>query len=225
MTKPLTPKREEFFEALLSEAHGHIRAAMDLAGYTRTTKTAEVVGPLKEEITERAGMMLAMNAPKAAFGIVDVLDNPSAMGTRNAIFAAHEVLDRTGLVKKEQGEVQPKQVGCLFYLQKPEMMWHNKIRPNKMARVPYAYIASEEHPLVLIPGPEVTRWVEDAPDHLDEGHSCRRVATWLVENRNTQILKFQQELDFMETLEVCLDHAHAIDFFRRFMMTQLLKLL
>ena len=187
MTKPLTPKREEFFEALLSEAHGHIRAAMDLAGYTRTTKTAEVVGPLKEEITERAGMMLAMNAPKAAFGIVDVLDNPSAMGTRNAIFAAHEVLDRTGLVKKEQGEVQPKQVGCLFYLQKPEMMWHNKTRPNKMARVPYAYIASEEHPLVLIPGPEVTRWVEDAPDHLDEGHSCRRVATWLVEKTGKKI--------------------------------------
>ena len=47
---------------------------MDIAGYSRTTKTAEVVGPLKEEITERAGMMLAMNAPKAAFGIVDVLD-------------------------------------------------------------------------------------------------------------------------------------------------------
>ena len=52
---------------------------MDLAGYSRTTKTAEVVGPLKEEITERAGMMLAMNAPKAAYGIVDVLDDPSAV--------------------------------------------------------------------------------------------------------------------------------------------------
>ena len=101
MTKPLTPKREEFLEALLSEAHGHIRAAMDLAGYTRTTKTAEVVGPLKEEITEPVGLMLEMNAPKAAFGIVDVLDDPSAMDARTAISAAREVLDRTGLVKKE----------------------------------------------------------------------------------------------------------------------------
>ena len=44
-------------------------------------------------------------------------------------------------------------------------MWQNKTRPNKTARVPYAYIASEEDPL----------------DHLDEGHSCRRVAAWLVE--------------------------------------------
>ena len=60
-------------------------------------------------------------------------------------------------------------------------MWQNKTRPNKMARIPYAYIASEEDPLVLNPDPEVTRWVEDTLDHLDEGHSCRRVAAWLVE--------------------------------------------
>ena len=101
MTKTLTPKQEAFLEALLGETRGNIRAAMDLAGYSRTTKTAEVVGPLKEEITEQAGMMLAMNAPKAAFGIVDVLDDPSAMDARTAISAAREVLDRTGLVKKE----------------------------------------------------------------------------------------------------------------------------
>ena len=80
MTKILNPKQEDFLEALLGEARGHIRAAMDIAGYSRTTKTAGVVGPLKEEITERAGIMLAMNATKAAFGIVDVLDYPSAMG-------------------------------------------------------------------------------------------------------------------------------------------------
>ena len=88
---------------------------MDLAGYSRTTKTAEVVGPLKEEITERAGMMLAMNAPKTAFGIVDVLDDQSAMGAHNAMFAAREVLDWTGLVKKEQVEVTAN-TGGMFIL-------------------------------------------------------------------------------------------------------------
>ena len=56
MTKTLTPKKEDFLEALLGEARGKIRAAMVIAGYSKTTKTAEVVGPLKEEITERAGM-------------------------------------------------------------------------------------------------------------------------------------------------------------------------
>ena len=46
-------------------------------------------------------MMLAMNEPKAAFGIVDVVDDPSAMGDHHAISAAREVLDRIGPVKKE----------------------------------------------------------------------------------------------------------------------------
>ena len=50
-------------------------------------------------------MMLAMNAPKAAFGIVDVLNDPSSLCARTAIPAANEVLDRSGLVKKEQIEV------------------------------------------------------------------------------------------------------------------------
>ena len=104
-TKELTDKQAAFLEALLGEARGNIRLAMDMAGYSKSTKTTEVVAPLKEEITERAGMMLAMNAPKAAFGIVDVLDDPSALGARNAISAAREVLDRSGLVKKEQVEV------------------------------------------------------------------------------------------------------------------------
>ena len=113
-TKKLTDKQAAFLEALLGEARGNIRAAMDMAGYAKNTKTTEVVGPLKEEITERAGMMLAMNAPKAAFGIVDVLDDPSAMGARNAISAAREVLDRTGLVKKEQVEVSGNSGGIFI---------------------------------------------------------------------------------------------------------------
>ena len=115
MTKTLTPKQEDFLEALLGEARGNIRAAMDMAGYSKSKKTSEVVGPLKEEITERAGLMLAINAPKAAFGIIDVLDDSSALGARNAISAAREVLDRTGLVKKEQVEVSGN-AGGIFIL-------------------------------------------------------------------------------------------------------------
>jgi len=115
MTKTLTPKQEDFLEALLGEARGNIRAAMDMAGYSKSTKTTDVVGPLKEEITERVVMMLTMNAPKAAFCIVDVLDDPSALGARNAISAAREVLDRSGLVKKEQVEVSGN-AGGIFIL-------------------------------------------------------------------------------------------------------------
>ena len=92
-------------EALLGEARGDIRRAMILAGYSEKTKTKEVVGPLKEEILDRTNMMMAMNAPKAAFGMVNVLDDPTALGARNQINAAKEVLDRVGLVKKEQVQV------------------------------------------------------------------------------------------------------------------------
>jgi len=113
--KKLTEKQEAFLEALVTDAKGNIREAMKLAGYANTTKTAEAVSALREEIIEKASMVLAMNAPKAAFGIVGVLDDPSAMGARNSVAAAREILDRTGLVKKEQVEVKGPENG-LFIL-------------------------------------------------------------------------------------------------------------
>ena len=86
---------------------------MDMAGYAKTTAVQEVVGNLRDEIMDRTSMMMALNAPKAAFGITDVLDDPSAMGAKNAIAAAKEVLDRTGLVKKEKSRSKPTVVACL----------------------------------------------------------------------------------------------------------------
>ena len=113
--KTYTDKQAAFFEALLSEARGDIHAARTIVGYAKTNKTAKVVSSLKEQITERASMMMAMNAPKAAFGIVDVLNDPSSLGARHAISAACQVLDRSGLVKKEQIEVTNNS-GGLFVL-------------------------------------------------------------------------------------------------------------
>ena len=113
--KKYTEKQLLFLDALMGEAGGDIRKAMDIAGYSKTTKSGEVVKNLREEVIERASLMLAMNAPKAAFGIIGVLDDPSAMGARNSISAAREILDRTGLVKKEQVEVT-SQGGGMFIL-------------------------------------------------------------------------------------------------------------
>lgn len=103
--KKYTDKQSAFLEALMGEARGNVRKAMDIAGYSKGTAASEVTVPLKEEIIERASMMLAMNAPKAAHGLLGVLDDPTALGARNAINAAREVLDRTGLVKREKVEV------------------------------------------------------------------------------------------------------------------------
>ena len=115
-TKVLTDKQALFLELLMTpEIRGNIRKAMNEAGYSEGTRISTVVEPLQKEINEKANMMLAMNAPKAAWGMVDVLDNPEAMGARNAIAAAAQILDRTGLVKKEQIEVS-NTGGAMFIL-------------------------------------------------------------------------------------------------------------
>lgn len=113
--KQYTELQQKFLEALCGEARGDIRAAMKIAGYSEYTKISEVVGPLKEEIIDRASLMLAMNAPKATFSMLGVLDDPGQMGARNAVAAASQILDRAGLVKKEQVEVKGP-TGGIFVL-------------------------------------------------------------------------------------------------------------
>lgn len=112
--KELTQMQEAFLEALCSEARGDIRAAMNAAGYSPNTRISEVVTPLREEIVDRASMVLAMNAPKATFSMVDVLNDPGSMGARNAVAAATQILDRTGLVKKEQIEIKGPEGGVFI---------------------------------------------------------------------------------------------------------------
>ena len=115
-TKELTEKQGKFLELLMTpEIRGNIRRAMTEAGYAATTSVSAVVGPLQKEINEKASLMLAMNAPAAAWGMVDVLEHPEAMGARNSIAAAAQILDRTGLIKKEQIEVS-NTGGAMFIL-------------------------------------------------------------------------------------------------------------
>jgi|TARA_R110001592_G_scaffold25460_4_gene96658 hypothetical protein len=114
--KVYTDKQNAFLEALMmKETRGSIRKAMDVAGYSKTTSINSMVESLGTEIHDRANKILQMNAPKAAWGMVDVLDDPSAMGARNSIAAAAQIMDRTGLVKKEQVEVK-NTGGAMFIL-------------------------------------------------------------------------------------------------------------
>lgn len=66
-------------------------------------------------------------------------------------------------------------------------MWTNKARPNKTAKLPYGYVVSEEDELVAVPDPEMVKWIEEAMDALDQGHSSRRVAAWLTEKTEKKI--------------------------------------
>ena len=128
--KELTEKQKKFLDALVGEAKGNHRKAMEIAGYSPNTTITDVVKYIKEEVIERASMVLALNAPAAAFGVVNVLNDPTTMGARNAISAAKEIMDRTGLIKKEQVEVKATDGGLFVLPPKGSTEYDNKPTEN-----------------------------------------------------------------------------------------------
>jgi len=59
-------------------------------------------------------------------------------------------------------------------------IWLDKARPNKTAKIPYAYKPSEDDPLILVADQEKAIIVEEALDYLEDGHSSRKTAEWLA---------------------------------------------
>ena len=118
--KPLTERQQLLIDALMTESGGDIRAAMEIAGYSKHTSIKEAIEPIKEHVVEASQLMVAMNAPKAAHGLTNVITDPSALGARNVVAAAREVLDRAGVVKKEQVEVRGPEGGIFILPPKQE---------------------------------------------------------------------------------------------------------
>jgi hypothetical protein len=104
--KKLNERQEALISALVGEANGDLRLAMNIAGYSKNTSIKEAITPIKEEVIEAAQLMVAMNAPRAAAGLTSVITDPSALGARNIVSAAREILDRSGVIKSEQIEVK-----------------------------------------------------------------------------------------------------------------------
>ena len=113
----LTSKQTLFLDALVSEdAMGDLRTAMRLAGYSDNTKVAYMARELRKEIREAAETLLAMYAPKAAYALTSILDNPDTFNARHIISASKEILDRTGLGVKSQMEVAVNSHNPIFIL-------------------------------------------------------------------------------------------------------------
>ena len=115
MKKELTEKQKALLDALGGEAQGNIRKAMDIAGYSKMTKPDDAIKPIRDEIIDHASTLLAYNAHKAALGLVGIIDDPSALGARNVVSAAKEVLDRAGVIRREQLDVKASD-GAVFIL-------------------------------------------------------------------------------------------------------------
>jgi hypothetical protein len=105
MSKELTEKQEKFLSVLFDEAGGDFVLAKRLAGYSENTATREVVLPLEEEITEMTKKFVKNSAIRAAYEMVNVLKDPTALGNREKIAAAKDILDRAGFKPTDKVEV------------------------------------------------------------------------------------------------------------------------
>ena len=113
----LTAKQTLFLDTLVSEdAMGDLRTAMRLAGYSDNTKVAYMAKELRKEIREATETLLAMYAPKAAYALTSILDNPDTFNARHIISASKEILDRTGLGVKTQMDVAVNSHNPIFIL-------------------------------------------------------------------------------------------------------------
>lgn len=106
MAKQLTEMQQKFLDVLFDEAKGDPVVAKKLAGYSDNVGTTQVVSALEEEIAELTKKFIARSATKAAYSMADVLVNPTALGNKERMMAAKDLLDRGGFVKTEKVEVK-----------------------------------------------------------------------------------------------------------------------
>ena len=112
--RKLTEKQKSFLNNLI-ETKGDLKLSAELAGYSGNHY--QVIQSLKKEIVDLASDVLAREAPKAAFKLVEVLSSDKALPQANVkLQAAQTILDRVGLGKKERLDVNHNVQGGIFIL-------------------------------------------------------------------------------------------------------------
>ena len=100
--KSLTDTQEKFLDALFGEAQGNPKRAGELAGYSEHSYP-KVLRNLKDEIVKRAENYLAIHSAKAATKMVNMLEEDGTTPHASIrMEAAKQILDRIGIVKKDQ---------------------------------------------------------------------------------------------------------------------------
>lgn len=102
----MTDKQKLLLEHLFdSDVKGDLRKAMRKAGYSDNTPFRDVLDYIGEDIEKAVRSFIARSAAKAAFEVTDILDEPVALGNKNKIVAAKDILDRAGFNKTDKVEV------------------------------------------------------------------------------------------------------------------------
>ena len=130
--KSLTDSQEKFLEALFGEAQGNPKRAGELAGYSEHSYP-KVLRSLKTEIVSRAENYLATHSAKAATKMVEMLEEDGTTPHANIrMEAAKQILDRIGIVKKEQIDVNMKAIHGIFVLPAKDNLYGTKEDPKKV---------------------------------------------------------------------------------------------
>ena len=112
----LTDMQEKFLDVLFGEAKGNPRKAARIAGYSEHSYP-KVIRNLKKEITELAETHLSTHSAKAATRLTDLLDEDGTTPHANIrLAAANSVLDRVGITKKDQLDINMKAMHGIFIL-------------------------------------------------------------------------------------------------------------
>ena len=114
--KSLTDSQEKFLDALFGEARGNPKKAGELAGYSEHSYP-KALQSLKSEIVARAENYLATHSAKAATKMVDMLEEDGTTPHANIrMEAAKQILDRIGLTKKDQLDINMQVKHGIFIL-------------------------------------------------------------------------------------------------------------
>jgi len=129
--RSLTNTQEKFLDALFGEARGNPRKAGELAGYSEHSYP-KVVRNLKQEIISRAENYLATHSAKAATKMVDMLDEDGTTPHANIrMEAAKQILDRIGIVRKDQIDINMKSLHGIFILPAKDEPKESTVTPVK----------------------------------------------------------------------------------------------
>ena len=100
MKKELTVKQKSFLDSLV-ECGGNAKQAAAIAGYSGGHY--QVLKSLKNEVLELTKDVLAHNAPKAAFKLLEIMESDKPIPQASIrLQAAQTLLDRVGIAKTDR---------------------------------------------------------------------------------------------------------------------------
>ena len=126
--RSLTDTQEKFLDVLFGEAKGNLKKAGELAGYSDHSYP-KVVRNLKQEIISRAENYLATHSAKAATKLVGMLDEDGTTPHANIrLEAAKQILERIGIAKKDQLDINMKALHGIFILPAKDKLDEDKTK-------------------------------------------------------------------------------------------------